>query len=254
MSKSSINIPKYDKRIVWASALLAAAVGAIIIFRLQASGPVTPGQSSRSGVAILSAGAYKVGQNATFSLINQSRRPVTLNNSAPWTIVDSANQTVFSPVALQSVTELAPGQSRNWAWDQKNASGNQVPAGQYRIVFPDFGSLRFYIINPSSTASSQKPTPTATHTITYTNAGFSPSNTRFSIGDSIKFVNNTTRALQLSSDPHPQHTDCPEINSGAVARGQSITITPRKSCSFHNHLFPAHLGTFTEVQASSRSN
>jgi len=42
----------------------------------------------------------------------------------------------------------------------------------------------------------------------------------------------------MSSDPHPIHTDCPEIDVGSVAPGQSRStqnlVTPR-TCGFHDH-------------------
>ena len=31
-------------------------------------------------------------------------------------------------------------------------------------------------------------------------------------GTRVLFVNQSARARQVSSDPHPDHTDCPEIN------------------------------------------
>ena len=39
---------------------------------------------------------------------------------------------------------------------------------------------------------------------------------------SKKFVNNDSRSHEMFSDPHPEHTDCPEINQvGFLSPGQS---------------------------------
>ena len=35
------------------------------------------------------------------------------------------------------------------------------------------------------------------------------------------FVNNDSRAHEPSSNPHPSHTQCPELNIGSLAPGQS---------------------------------
>jgi hypothetical protein len=47
----------------------------------------------------------------------------------------------------------------------------------------------------------------------------------------------------MTSDPHPDHTDCPEINSvGALSAGQTKQTgnmtTNRTVCGFHDHDAP----------------
>jgi hypothetical protein len=45
----------------------------------------------------------------------------------------------------------------------------------------------------------------------------------------------------MSSDPHPQHTDCPGLNAGDLNPGQQRTVGPVTSvraCGFHDHLNP----------------
>jgi hypothetical protein len=43
----------------------------------------------------------------------------------------------------------------------------------------------------------------------------------------------------MSSDPHPQHSDCSAVNqAGFVAPGQSRTtaaLTTARTCGFHDH-------------------
>ena len=83
------------------------------------------------------------------------------------------------------------------------------------------------------------PPPVATTTITITGAGVNPANIQVTIGARVLFVNNDTRAHNMSSDPHPDHTDCPEINqAGFLLPGQSRetgNLVQVRTCGFHDH-------------------
>lgn len=94
----------------------------------------------------------------------------------------------------------------------------------------------------SSSSSSTAPTltaPVTTTTITITSAGVSPNNVEVSQGARVLFVNNDTKAHNMVSDPHPEHTDCPPINSvGLLAPGRSVetgNLTTVRTCGFHDH-------------------
>ncbi len=86
------------------------------------------------------------------------------------------------------------------------------------------------------------PTPPPTGggtTITITSSGVSPQNITVTPGTRVTFINNDTRRHDMASDPHPEHTDCPEINQvGVLQPGQSRETgnlnTPR-TCGFHDH-------------------
>jgi plastocyanin len=73
-----------------------------------------------------------------------------------------------------------------------------------------------------------------------TNNAVSPSSVTINSGESVTFVNNSGRQRQMSSDPHPAHTDCPGISaSGVLSTGQSGTtnaLTTSRTCGFHDHL------------------
>ena len=61
------------------------------------------------------------------------------------------------------------------------------------------------------------------------------------------FVNNDSRDHQIASDPHPEHTDCPEINQvGVLNPGQSRQTgnmtTNRPFCGYHDHDAPTVVG------------
>jgi plastocyanin len=92
-----------------------------------------------------------------------------------------------------------------------------------------------------STSSPSQPPPTAT-TITITAAGASPRTLTVPPGTQITFVNNDSVAHEMYSDPHPEHTDCPEFDSvGHLAPGatrQTQNLTTIRVCGFHDHINP----------------
>jgi plastocyanin len=82
---------------------------------------------------------------------------------------------------------------------------------------------------------------TAGNTITITAAGVSPANVTVTPGSRVTFVNNDSRPHDMSSDPHPEHTDCTEITVGFIAPGASGTtqnLNRVRTCGFHDHNQP----------------
>jgi plastocyanin len=76
-------------------------------------------------------------------------------------------------------------------------------------------------------------------TITIANNQVTPASVTISVGQSVTFVNNNGRGHNVSSDPHPNHNDCPAINAvGNLTNGQSRltnALTVARTCGFHNH-------------------
>jgi hypothetical protein len=71
-------------------------------------------------------------------------------------------------------------------------------------------------------------------------------------GSQVTMINNDSRAHEMNSDPHPEHTDCPELNQiGHMEAGQSRSsgnLNTARTCGFHDHLAPdnaALKGTIT---------
>jgi len=91
----------------------------------------------------------------------------------------------------------------------------------------------------SSPSAPTLTTPVQTTTITITSAGVSPNNIDVSQGARVLFVNNDTKSHNMVSDPHPEHTDCPPINSvGLLAPGRSLetgNLTTVRTCGYHDH-------------------
>lgn len=83
----------------------------------------------------------------------------------------------------------------------------------------------------------------ATNTITITNSVASPKDIVVARGSQVTFINNDTQSHNMTSDPHPEHTDCPEINQvGFLSAGQrrqtGNMVTNRAVCGFHDHDLP----------------
>lgn len=100
----------------------------------------------------------------------------------------------------------------------------------------------------SSTANQDSQTNEAVAaTITYTDSGFSLSSNTVMSGAKVRIVNNSKKEIKLASNPHPVHTDNPELNVGDIEAGDSktFTLTTKGMWGFHNHYVPTNGGTIT---------
>jgi len=97
---------------------------------------------------------------------------------------------------------------------------------------------------PTTPTSPTTPPPTSgnptTATITIGSDGrVSPSSVTIAPGGRVTMINNHSRAHDMSSDPHPEHTQCPETNQiGFLSPGQSRTsgnFNTARTCGFHDH-------------------
>ena len=87
--------------------------------------------------------------------------------------------------------------------------------------------------------SPSSPSSGGTTTITITAAGVSATQITVSPGTRVLFVNNDSRSHNMTSDPHPEHNDCPEINTVGLLQpnqsretGNLVTV---RTCGFHDH-------------------
>ena len=79
-----------------------------------------------------------------------------------------------------------------------------------------------------------------TATITIGSDGrVTPSTVTIARGGRVTFVNQHNQSHDMSSDPHPEHTDCPAMAQvGFLTTGQSRTsgnFTTARTCGFHDH-------------------
>jgi len=103
-------------------------------------------------------------------------------------------------------------------------SSNNSPTGGTTVISPSTGST-----GPSGA------------TITITSAGVSPSQVSITVGQSVTFINNDSRAHEMASDPHPTHGTCPGIENGigTLQAGQTkLTqgFASAGTCGYHDHL------------------
>lgn len=96
-----------------------------------------------------------------------------------------------------------------------------------------------------SGSSTQAPTPQPTNPNVITigaNGVATPKELTVAPGARVLFVNNDARRHDMTSDPHPEHDDCPALNQvGVLLNGQNretgnlITV---RTCGFHDHEDP----------------
>jgi plastocyanin len=84
------------------------------------------------------------------------------------------------------------------------------------------------------------PSPPANpNVVTITTAGANPKQITVDQGARVLFVNNDTRPHNMTSDPHPEHDDCPAINQvGLLQTGQQRetgNMVVVRTCGFHDH-------------------
>ena len=103
--------------------------------------------------------------------------------------------------------------------------------------------------SPTTPSPSPSPTPSPTPTpspspgggltITITASGVSPRSLTVPAGSRVTFVNNGSRTHDMASNPHPEHTDCPELNQvGFLTPGQMKTsgnLNTVRTCGYHDH-------------------
>jgi plastocyanin len=86
--------------------------------------------------------------------------------------------------------------------------------------------------------------PAGSLTVTITSAGVNPKTLTVGAGSQVTFVNNDVVSHEMHSDPHPEHTDCPEINQvGFLSPGQSRqtgNLNTIRTCGFHDHGQPTN--------------
>lgn len=98
--------------------------------------------------------------------------------------------------------------------------------------------------------------------ITLTDNGFSPSSVTIAVGETVRFINDSSRGMWIGADEHPTHTEydgtstrehCSNgMSTGgsfdqctSVANGEfwDYTFTKSGTFGFHNHVGASHTGT-----------
>ncbi len=85
------------------------------------------------------------------------------------------------------------------------------------------------------------PSGTTSTTISLSSTGVSPKASSVFAGSSVNILNDDSVPHQVASNPNPQQTDCPELNSPMLAPGDAFlaTIANRDgTCGFNDVLNP----------------
>ena len=91
--------------------------------------------------------------------------------------------------------------------------GSATPTTPTATTTPPVTTTPPTTTTPPATTPPATTTPTETATITIgANGAISPASVTVTRGGRVTFVNSDTRAHDMSSDPHPEHSDCPELN------------------------------------------
>ena len=84
------------------------------------------------------------------------------------------------------------------------------------------------------------------HRIVITASGVSPGELSVVPGSRVLFVNSDTRRHDITSDPHPEHDECPGLNQiGVLQPGQSRetgNLVLSGTCGFHDDDSPGNAG------------
>lgn len=126
------------------------------------------------------------------------------------------------------------------------------------IVIALIAAGAWVLISNNSTQPVNTPTPPAANqnsqgneeelaavTITYSDTGVSLSAKTMKSGEKVKVINQSQKTIDVSSNPHPVHTDNSELNAGDIEPGGSrtFTLTTKGEWAFHDHYDPSKGGT-----------
>ena len=90
---------------------------------------------------------------------------------------------------------------------------------------------------PSGGGTSSPP-PGEAATVTILPGGTNPKVVTVPVGSRINFSNQSGDNIEISSDPHPIHTDCPPLNIGGLRAGQTGqtgAFNTARTCRYHDH-------------------
>ena len=117
----------------------------------------------------------------------------------------------------------------------------------HRLFVAGVTGLLITACGSSSTSPSNVPPAgslpaVSTNTITITSGGASPRNIEVALGSRVLFKNDDSRPHNMTSDPHPDHNACPDLNQvGFLSPGQSRetgNLVTARTCGYHDHDMP----------------
>lgn len=127
--------------------------------------------------------------------------------------------------------------------------GETAPTGESTDLPDEDGSA-------GGEAAIAEETPAKPLVVTYTDKGFTPKIIEIDAGDTVVFVNNSSRGMWVASNIHPTHTLYPETSdsdclgssfdactSTQVGESWSFTFDSAGSWDYHDHMKASRTGT-----------
>ena len=112
-------------------------------------------------------------------------------------------------------------------------------------------SLVIGVASCGGSSNPMTPAPNNPFTFPITSTGISPKELTVPQGSRVLFVNNDTKRRNMTSDPHPEHDTCPEINSvGLLNQGASretANMVVVRTCGFHDHDDPGNTAVLGRI-------
>ena len=92
----------------------------------------------------------------------------------------------------------------------------------------------------SPTSPSANDGPIAATIVIDATGNVTPKDVTVPVGSRVTFTNNHNALHQMASDPHPEHTLCPSLNTvGFLNPGESRTssnLDTARVCTYHDHI------------------
>ncbi len=82
------------------------------------------------------------------------------------------------------------------------------------------------------------PLPGEAATVNILPSGTEPKTVTVPVGSRVNFANQSGGNIEISSDPHPIHTECPALNLGGLRAGQTGqtgVLSTARTCRYHDH-------------------
>ena len=110
-----------------------------------------------------------------------------------------------------------------------------------RLRLAGLSGLAFVLCSCGGSSAPSSPTPAENPNQMVISASgvLTPKEITVSAGSRVLFINSHSRTHQMTSDPHPDHDQCPEINQvGLLSPGQrreTGNLVTVRTCGLHDH-------------------
>jgi plastocyanin len=157
------------------------------------------------------------------------------------------NNRVFIVLVILAAGVLA-------GWYYLRSHPGVTPAGQTTQATPTPSGSNLGApgtVTGSGTGGLEKGGVAARTVVTYSDSGFAPSPVTVKAGSTVTFVNESSGAMWVASDPHPTHTLLPgfdELQSVGKGGTYEYTFVKVGTWTFHNHMNPSVKGTVVAIR------